>query len=86
MRIGGRSSKTLLYQEVIQELYRIIDCENLKPGDKLPAERELIEELNVSRNVLREAFHVLKDRGILISRQGKGRFFGQQPPGYRKLT
>ena len=85
MRIGGRSSKTLLYQEVIQELYRIIDCENLKPGDKLPAERELIEELNVSRNVLREAFHVLEDRGILISRQGKGRFLRQQPPGYDNL-
>ena len=60
MRLGGRSSKTLLYQEVIKELYRIIDQENLKPGDKLPAERELIEELNVSRNVLREAFHVLE--------------------------
>ncbi len=82
MRLGGRSSKTLLYQEVIKELYRIIDQENLKPGDKLPAERELIEELNVSRNVLREAFHVLEERGILVSRQGKGRFLREQPSGY----
>ena len=74
MRLGGRSSKTLLYQEVIKELYRIIDQENLKPGDKLPAERELIEELNVSRNVLREAFHVLEERGILFQDREKEGF------------
>lgn len=85
MRLGGRSSKTLLYQEVIEELYRIINRQNLKPGDKLPAERELIENLNVSRNVLREAFHVLEERGILISRQGKGRFLREQPRSYDNL-
>lgn len=86
MRLGGRSSKTLLYQEVIKELYRIIDSKNLKPGDKLPAERELIEELGVSRNVLREAFHVLEERGVLISRQGKGRFLREQPSSYDNLN
>lgn len=85
MRLGGRSSKTLLYQEVIEELYRIINQENLKPGDKLPSERELLEKLNVSRNVLREAFHVLEERGILVSRQGKGRFLREQPSGYDSL-
>lgn len=79
MRIGSRSARTLLYQEVVEELYKIIDRENLKPGDKLPAERELIEQLNVSRNVLREAFHVLENRGIIVSHQGKGRFLREQP-------
>ena len=81
MRFGKRSSKTLLYQEVVEELYQIIDRENLEPGDQLPPERQLIEELDVSRNVLREAFHVLENRGILVSRQGKGRFLRQQPRG-----
>lgn len=79
MRIGNRSSRTLLYQEVVEELYKIIDRKNLKPGDKLPAERELMEQLNVSRNVLREGFHVLENRGIIVSHQGKGRFLREQP-------
>lgn len=79
MRLGNRSARTLLYQEVVDELYMIIDRKNLKPGDKLPAERELIEQLNVSRNVLREAFHVLENRGIIVSHQGKGRFLREQP-------
>ncbi len=79
MRIGNRAARTLLYEEVVEDLYKIIDRENLKPGDRLPAERELIEKLNVSRNVLREAFHVLENRGIIVSRQGKGRFLREQP-------
>lgn len=82
MRAIKRSSKTLLYQEVLEELYQYIDEEGLKPGDKIPSERELMEKLNVSRNVLREAFHILEERGVLISRQGKGRFLREKPSGY----
>ncbi|MFR5082986.1 MAG: winged helix-turn-helix domain-containing protein [Anaerobutyricum hallii] len=52
---------------------------DFEPGDQLPSERELIEKLNVSRNVLREAFHVLESRGVIVSHQGKGRFFERKP-------
>lgn len=79
MRISNRPARTLLYEEVVEDLYRLIDRRNLKPGDKLPSERELIENLGVSRNVLREAFHVLENRGIIVSHQGKGRFLREQP-------
>lgn len=46
----------------------------LKPGDRLPAERELSEELGVSRPSLREAIQKLASRGLLRSRQGGGTF------------
>lgn len=46
----------------------------LKPGDRLPAERELSEELGVSRPSLREAIQKLASRGLLHSRQGGGTF------------
>lgn len=71
--------RPLLYQEVIAALYQMIDCDQISPGEKLPSERELMERLSVSRNVLREAFHVLELRGIIISRQGKGRFLRSLP-------
>ena len=45
----------------------------------MPAERELMEQLGVSRNVLREAFHILEQRGIITSQQGKGRFLREIP-------
>ena len=71
--------RTLLYEEVVMELYRIIDQGEVKLGEQFPSERELVERWNVSRNVLREAFHVLEDRGLVTSQQGKGRFLRALP-------
>ena len=59
MRADLRAKRPLLYQAVVNALYQIIDTSNLKPGDQMPAERELMEQLGVSRNVLREAFDPL---------------------------
>lgn len=46
----------------------------LKPGDKLPAERELVEQLKVSRPSVREALLKLEAQGLIYSRQGEGTF------------
>ena len=46
----------------------------LKPGDRLPSERELSVQLGVSRASLREAIQKLAARGLLDSRQGGGTF------------
>lgn len=52
---------------------RVLDG-RLKPGDRLPAERELSVQLGVSRASLREAIQKLVARGLLESRQGGGNF------------
>ena len=52
----------------------LIKNNELKPGDKLPPERELAEKLSISRNSLREAFRVLESRGLIKSKPGGGRF------------
>lgn len=80
MKVGRKAQRTLLYEEVVNELYRIIDENKIQPGAKFPSERELVEDLEISRNVLREAFHVLESRGIIVSRQGKGRYLRTLPP------
>ena len=36
MEIENRAARTLLYEEVVRDLYQIIDEEHLRPGDKLP--------------------------------------------------
>ena len=63
-----------LYESVIEQIMNLIKTNELKPGDKLPPERELAEILSISRGSLREAFRVLESRGLIKSKPGGGRF------------
>jgi GntR family transcriptional repressor for pyruvate dehydrogenase complex len=63
-----------LYESVIEQIMNLIKNNELKPGDKLPPEREMAEKLSISRNSLREAFRVLESRGLIKSKPGGGRF------------
>ena len=56
---------------------------SLKPGEKLPPERELAEHFGVSRPSLREAIQKLAARGLLTSRQGGGTFVAPAARGPR---
>jgi GntR family transcriptional repressor for pyruvate dehydrogenase complex len=47
---------------------------SLKPGDRLPGERDLSAELGVSRPSLREAIHKLVNKGLLATRHGGGTY------------
>lgn len=66
-----------LYKDVVEQLENYIIANQLQPGDKLPTERELAEQLNISRGTVREAFRVLEANQIIESRSGSGRFLGQ---------
>ena len=48
----------------------------LRPGDRLPAERELSSDLDVSRPILRSALKELEARGLVASRPGEGTYVG----------
>jgi DNA-binding FadR family transcriptional regulator len=50
---------------------------NLRSGDVIPTEKELSEQLGVSRTVVREALRGLEARGFIEARHGKGRFVSQ---------
>jgi len=68
-----------LYQSVIDYVTALISTDQLTPGSLLPTERELVVELGVSRNVLREGFRVLEERGLIVTRQGAGRYVRELP-------
>lgn len=63
-----------LYESVTEQIVNLIKNNELKPGDKLPPERELAEKLTISRGSLREALRVLESRGMVESKPGEGRF------------
>lgn len=62
--------KIRLYESIVKQIQKLITGGTLKPGDKLPPERELAEELQVSRTSIREALRALEMMGYLESRVG----------------
>jgi DNA-binding FadR family transcriptional regulator len=66
--------KQLLYQAVQEEVKAYILRNGLKPNDPLPPETELAQQLDISRNSVREAVKSLEALGILEARPGTGLF------------
>ena len=75
----NRVTKMRISDQVAEQLYTLIQQRQLQSGQRLPAERQLAEELGVSRTALREAIQKLSSRGLLESRVGAGTFV-QTPP------
>jgi GntR family transcriptional regulator, transcriptional repressor for pyruvate dehydrogenase complex len=63
-----------LQQRVVARIVDLVRIGNLRPGDRLPPERELVEIFSISRPSLREAMRALSTLGILASRHGGGTF------------
>lgn len=57
---------------IVSEVQDLIVSRRLSPGDRLPSERDLALKFNVSRNVLREALGVLRQRGLVDVLPGRG--------------
>ena len=61
-----------LSQGAVRQIEALILRGILRPGERLPSEREMSEKMGLSRPSLREALSDLQDRGLLISRAGSG--------------
>jgi GntR family transcriptional regulator, transcriptional repressor for pyruvate dehydrogenase complex len=61
---------------VVDRLARVIKDQKLTAGSRLPGEHELVEQLQVSRPVLREALARLQSLGLVDIQRGRGTFVG----------
>ena len=79
-----------LSQAVVRQIELLILRGVLRPGERLPAERDLAERLQVSRPSLREAIADLQEKGLLASKAGAGIYVADVlgsafSPGLRRL-
>jgi GntR family transcriptional regulator, transcriptional repressor for pyruvate dehydrogenase complex len=65
---------------VVEHVRRLIEGGGLKPGDRLPGERDLAQELGVSRPSVRSGLEALESMGVVVSRRGAGTFIADGPP------
>ena len=65
-----------IYTEIVDQVLGLIKSGNVGVGDRLPSERHLAQQLNVSRSALREAMTALEVLGIVEIKPGVGIFIG----------
>ncbi|MGA7559976.1 MAG: FadR/GntR family transcriptional regulator [Terriglobales bacterium] len=63
-----------LYEQIVQQVEDSILKGQLKPGDQLPAERDLAQRFGVSRTAVREAVKTLREKGLVEAYSGRGTF------------
>lgn len=75
-RAGIRASGSLA-SEAAREIKALILSNGLRPGDPLPSESELCEQLGVSRSSVREAIRTLQTLDIVEVKHGRGTYVGE---------
>src|ERR1700756_1595322 len=63
-----------LYEQIVKQVEDSITSGQLKPGDQLPAERDLAQNFGVSRTAVREAVKTLREKGLVEAYSGRGTF------------
>lgn len=80
--IKEKNVKIPLYVTVYETISEWLKEGKYKPGDKLPGENILAEQLNVSRGTLRQAMLLLQEDGFIVNQQGRGNMYF--PPSVRQ--
>jgi GntR family transcriptional regulator, transcriptional repressor for pyruvate dehydrogenase complex len=82
MLLGAQNhikERSRLAELIAERIGEWVSARDLKPGDRLPSEPELVGHFGVARTVVREAISKLRALGVLEVHQGKGAFVAQLP-------
>lgn len=74
-----------LYEVIVEQLCAYMADQDMTPGERLPAERELAANLNVSRASLSQALVALEVQGVLTVRHGDGAILLRRPTEERAI-
>lgn len=69
-----RMSETPTYQQLANELRRLIKIGQLRSGDRLPSIHELMSETGLAQNTIRSGVAVLREEGLVVTSPGRGVF------------
>lgn len=83
LRLKDEKKKSTL---VAEEIVKSINAKKLRPGDKLPSEREIAEHMQISRTVVREALIALRIVGIISIHIGDGSYVNKKIKGDSRLS
>jgi DNA-binding GntR family transcriptional regulator len=75
-----RSADRAVFKQIADHYRQMILDGQLRPGDRLPSERELQDLHSASRVTTRNAMGILVNEGLVVARHGIGVFVADKPP------
>lgn len=72
------SSPVPLYMQIVAHVTAAVERGDLRPGDRLPAGRDLAEDWEVGYSTVNHAMKVLAERGVIVATLGKGTFIAER--------
>ena len=81
-----RVSRVSVSDEIVDQLIDLISRGVLKPGQRMPSEKQLSQQFGVGRTSVREALRSLSATGIVESRPGEGNFVSEDNSKYLEKT
>ena len=81
--INTRDPKPI-YEQITDNLRRLIISGGIAPGEKLPSVRELAARLAINPNTIQRSYRFLEAEGWIVTVPGKGCFVCQAPETYRR--
>ena len=74
-----RASDEPVFRQVAEHLRSAVRRGQLRPGDQLPSEADLIAHYGIARMTVRQALGELRTEGLVVAEQGRGVFVRPQP-------
>lgn len=74
MKIKLSGGNRPIYKQIVEQVLAQIKDGSLKPGDRLPTERELSAQLQIARGTVQKAYRELSDNNIIEVIQGSGSY------------
>ena len=68
-----------IYEQIMDNLRRLIISGGVAPGDRLPSVREMAAQLAINPNTSQRAYRELENEGYLVTLPGKGAFVAENP-------
>lgn len=69
-----KESVTPVYRQIVRSISSMIESGRFSEGDMLPSMNELAEEFDISKETVKKAYTILRDKGLVEPHQGKGFF------------
>lgn len=76
----GRGRDKWLHEQVAEVIEQAVASGEMRPGQMLPSEQEIVHQAGVSRWTARRAIVLLREKGVIYSRAHLGSFIAERKP------